>query len=145
MRRQPCLSLKGNRVKMYALFCLCVCLCCGFEHFQLRGSTEVISDPPKIHSWSIRQRNAINRRWDEAPCQAILMHQKSSGVKENTRCSSWFQKRQRNQDQIASIHWIIEKAREFQKYIYFCFIDYAKAFNCVDHNKLWKILKEMGI
>ena len=48
-------------------------------------------------------------------------------------------------DQIANICWIIEKAREFQKNIYFCFIDYAKAFDCVDHNKLWKILKEMGI
>ena len=48
-------------------------------------------------------------------------------------------------DQIANIHWIIEKAREFQKNIYFCFIDYAKAFGCVDHNKLWKILKLMGI
>ena len=45
----------------------------------------------------------------------------------------------------ANIRWIIEKAREFQKNIYFCFIDYAKAFDCVDHNKLWKILKEMGI
>ena len=48
-------------------------------------------------------------------------------------------------DQIANIHWIIEKAREFQKNIYFCFIDYGKAFDSVDHNKLWKILKEMGI
>ena len=48
-------------------------------------------------------------------------------------------------DQIANICWIIEKAREFQKNIYFCFIDYAKAFDCVDHNKLWNILKEMGI
>ena len=48
-------------------------------------------------------------------------------------------------DQIANIHWIIEKARKFQKNIYFCFTDYAKAFDCVDHNKLWKILKEMGI
>ena len=48
-------------------------------------------------------------------------------------------------DQIANIRWIIEKAQEFQKNIYFCFIDYAKAFDCVDHNKLWKILKEMGI
>ena len=47
-------------------------------------------------------------------------------------------------DQIANIRWVIEKAREFQKYIYICFIDYAKAFDCVDHNKLWKILKEMG-
>ena len=48
-------------------------------------------------------------------------------------------------DQIANIHWIIKKAREFQKNIYFCFIDYAKVFDCVDHNKLWKILKVMGI
>ena len=47
-------------------------------------------------------------------------------------------------DQITNIHWIIKKAREFQKNIYFCFIDNAKAFDCVDHNKLWKILKEMG-
>ena len=50
-----------------------------------------------------------------------------------------------SRDQIANIRWIIEKARQFQKNIYFCFIDYAKAFDCVDHNKLWKILKEMGI
>ena len=48
-------------------------------------------------------------------------------------------------DQIANIRWIIEKARDFQKNIYFCFIDYPKAFDCVDHNKLWTILKEMGI
>ena len=48
-------------------------------------------------------------------------------------------------DQIANICWIIKKAREFQKDTYFCFIDYAKAFDCVDHNKLWKLLKEMGI
>ena len=56
-----------------------------------------------------------------------------------------FRKGRRTRDQIASICWIIEKAREFQKNIYFCFIDYAKAFDCVDHNKLWKILQEMGI
>ena len=56
-----------------------------------------------------------------------------------------FRKGRGTRDQIANIPWIIEKAREFQKNIYFCFIDYAKAFHCVDHNKLWKILKEMGI
>ena len=56
-----------------------------------------------------------------------------------------FRKGRRTRDQIANICWIIEKAREFQKNIYFCFIDYAKALDCVDHNKLWKILKEMGI
>ena len=56
-----------------------------------------------------------------------------------------FRKGRGTRDQIANIHWIIEKSREFPKNIYFCFIDYAKAIGCVDHNKLWKILKEMGI
>ena len=56
-----------------------------------------------------------------------------------------FRKGRGTRDQIANICWIIEKARNFQKNIYFCFIDYAKAFDCMDHNKLWKILKEMGI
>ena len=56
-----------------------------------------------------------------------------------------FRKGRGSRDQIANIHWIIEKAKEFQKNIYFCFIDYAKAFDCVDHNKLWQILKEMEI
>ena len=56
-----------------------------------------------------------------------------------------FRKGRGTRDQISNIHWIIEKAREFQKNIYFCFIDYAKAFDCVDHNKPWKILKEMGV
>ena len=56
-----------------------------------------------------------------------------------------FRKGRGTRDQIANIHWIIEKAREFQKNIYFCFIDCAKAFDCVDHSKQWKILQEMGI
>ena len=56
-----------------------------------------------------------------------------------------FRKGRGTRDQIANMHWIMEKAREFQENIYFCFIDYAKAFDCVDHNKLWKILKDMGI
>ena len=56
-----------------------------------------------------------------------------------------FRKGKGTKDQIANIHWIIEKAREFQKNIYLCFIDCAKVFDCMDHNKLWKILKEMGI
>ena len=56
-----------------------------------------------------------------------------------------FRKGRGTRDQIANICWIIKKAREFQKNIYLCFIDYAKAFDCVDHNKMWKILKEMGI
>ena len=55
-----------------------------------------------------------------------------------------FRKGRGTRDQFANIHWITEKAREFQKNIYFYVIDYAKAFDCVDHNKLWKILQEMG-
>ena len=61
------------------------------------------------------------------------------------RSQAGFRKGRGTRDQIANIHWIIKKAREFQKNIYFCFIDYAKAFDYVDHNKLRKILKEMGI
>ena len=56
-----------------------------------------------------------------------------------------FRKGRGTRDKIANTRWIIEKAREFQKNIYFCFIDFAKAYDCVDHNKLWKILREMGI
>ena len=56
-----------------------------------------------------------------------------------------FKKGRGTRGQIANTCWIIKKAREFQKNVYFCFIDYAKAFDCVDHNKLWKILKEVGI
>ena len=56
-----------------------------------------------------------------------------------------FRKARGSSDQIANVHWTIKKASEFQKNIYFCFIDYAKAFDCMDHNKQWKILREMGI
>ena len=63
----------------------------------------------------------------------------------NCELPDGFRKDRGTRDQSANIHWIIEKAREFQKNIYVCFMDYTKAFDCVDHNKLWKILKEMGI
>ena len=63
----------------------------------------------------------------------------------NRDVQAGFRKGRGTRDQIANIRWIIEKAKEFQKNIYFCFIDYTKAFGCVDHNKLWKILQEMGI
>ena len=64
---------------------------------------------------------------------------------EHPEVQAGFRKGRETKDQIASIHWIMEKAREFQKNIYLCFINYAKAFDCVDHNKLWKILKEFGL
>ena len=56
-----------------------------------------------------------------------------------------FRKDGKTRDQIANIHWVMEKTREFQKHIYFCFMDYAKAFDCVDHNTLWTVLKEIEI
>ena len=65
--------------------------------------------------------------------------------REFPKIQAGFRKGRGSRDQIANMGWIIEKAREFQKNIYFCFIDYAKAFDCVDPNNLWKILKEMGI
>ena len=65
--------------------------------------------------------------------------------KEPAGVQARFRKSRGTRDQIANIYWIMEKARDFQKNIYFCFIDYTKAFDCVNHNKLWKILKEMGI
>ena len=65
--------------------------------------------------------------------------------REHPDAQASFRKGRGTRDQIANICWIIEKAREFQKNIYFCFINYAKAFDCMDHNKVWKILKEMGI
>ena len=81
------------------------------------------------------QRNTQN-----SPCEASTVHEPRTFT-----CSTGFRKGRGTTDQIARICWIIEKAREFQKNIYFCFIDYAKAFNYVDHNNLWKILKEIGV
>ena len=76
----------------------------------------------------------------------ILQARPQQYVKHETSdVQAGFRKGRGTRDQIANIHWIIKKAREFQKNIYFCFIEYAKAFDCVDHDKLWKILKEMGI
>ena len=75
----------------------------------------------------------------------MLMNAQNSPSQELPDVQAGFRKGKGTREQIANICWIINNAREFQKSIYFCFIDYAKAFDCVDHNKLWKILKEMGI
>ena len=74
-----------------------------------------------------------------------MCHNKRPGDSQINKCLKKKRRGRGTRDKIANICWIIEKARAFQKNIYFCFIDYAKAFNCVDHNKLWKIKKEMGI
>ena len=72
----------------------------------------------------------------------ILQARLQQYMNQNFHVQAGFRKGRGTRDQIANIHWIMEKARELQKNIYFCFIDYAKAFDCVDHNKLWKILKK---
>ena len=87
----------------------------------------------QLHSSHMLVSNAQN-----SPSQA-------SAIRELPDVQADFRKGRGTRDLIANIRWIIEKAREFQRNIYFCSIDYAKAFDCVDHNKLWKILKEMGI
>ena len=79
-----------------------------------------------------------------------LLWSHDSGLQQYVKCElpdvqADFRKGRGTRDQTASLRWIIKKVREFQKNIYFCFTDYAKAFDCVDHNTLWKILKEMGI
>ena len=84
---------------------------------------------------TLKQSDAQN-----SPSQASIVHELWT-----YRCQAGFWKGRGIRDQTANICWIIKKARELKKTIYFCFIDYAKAFDCVDHNKLWKILKEMGI
>ena len=92
-----------------------------------------------------RPHNCTHLTYQQSNAQNYTSQASTVCELRTSRCSSWIQKRQRNQNLNCQHRWIIEKAREFQKNIYFCFIDYAKAFDCVDHNKLWKILKEMGI
>ena len=97
--------------------------------------------------------SSCQNKLTDIPCMIILRRTLSCNAIPNQLLSYWelpdvqagFTKGRGTRDQIANICWIIEKEREFQKNIYFCFNDYAKTFNCVDHNKLWKILKEMGI
>ena len=86
----------------------------------------------------ISHPNKVMLKIDQARLQQYMNH-------ELPDVQVWFRKGRGTRDQLANICQIIEKAREFQKNIYFCFTDYVKAFDCVDHNKLWKILKEMGI
>ena len=85
----------------------------------------------QLHSSHTLQSNAQN-----SPSEASMVHELRT-----SRCTSWIRKDRGTRDQIANIHWIIEKVRQFQRNIYFWFIDYTKSFDCMDHSKLWKILK----
>ena len=94
-------------------------------------------------------QRVLSRKWREIEIYWILQilqaRLKQYVNRELPDVQAGFRKGRGTRDQIANILWIMEKAREFQKNMYFYFIDYAKAFDCVDHNQLWKILKEMGI
>ena len=81
----------------------------------------------------------------QTTCAKQHIYQKLTMNRDLRDVQAEFRKGRRSRDQIVNIRWVIEKERGFQKNIYFCFIDYAKASDCVDHNKLWKILQEMGI
>ena len=105
-----------------------------FIPFPKKGNAKECSNYRKLHSHASKVMLKI--------LQARLQQYVNSELPD---VQVGFRKRSGSRDQIASIHWIIKKAREFQKNIYFCFIGYAKSLDCVDHNKLWKILKEMGI
>ena len=100
-----------------------------------------------LPTYCMPDSEATSDSWTTRIChEAILQARLQQYVnRELPDVQGGFRKGRGTRDQIANICWIIEKAREFQKNIYFCFIDYAKAFDCVDHKKLWKILKEMGI
>ena len=101
----------------------------------LQSLSTVILEPKK-------RKSVTTSTFSPSICLEVM----GSAMRElwTSSCWSWFRKGRGTRDQIANIWWIIEKAREFQKNIYFCFIDYAKAFDCVDNDKLWKILKRDG-
>ena len=102
---------------------------------QRKAMPENVQTTTQLHSSHTLESNAQN-----SPSEASTVREPRT-----SRCSSWFLKRQRNERSNCQHPLDHRKAREFQKNIYFCFIDYAKAFDCVDHNKPWTILKEMGI
>ena len=114
--------------------------------------------PANLENSAVAIPKKVNAKECSNYCTIVLISHASKGMlkilqarlqqymnRELPDVQAGFRKGRGTRDQIANIHWIIEKGRQFQKNIYFCFIDYAKTFDCVDHNKLWKILQEMGI
>ena len=100
---------------------------------------------PLTHCWTAIQEDCVTPRTYEYPFFSALTSTENNFNRKLPGVPAGFRKGRWNRGQIANIHWIIGKARVFQKNIYFCFIDYTKALDCVDHSKLWKILKDMGI
>ena len=111
----------------------------GLEKVSFHSNPKRKAMPKNIQTTAqLHSSHTLTKQSQNSPSQALT-------VFELPDSQAGFRKGRGTRDQIANIHWIIKKAREFQKNIYFCFIDYAKGFDCVDHNKLQKILKDMGI
>ena len=108
----------------------------GKGQFSFRSQRKAMPKNAQLHSSHMLVK--VMLKILQARLQQYMNHELSD-------VQAGFRRGRVTRDQIVNIRWIIEKAREFQKNIYFCFIDYGKAFDCVDHNKLWKIPKEMGI
>ena len=115
-----------------------ITICSDFGAPKIKSDTVSTVSPSISHEVIISHASKVMPKILQARLQQYVN-------RELPDVQAGFRKGRGTRDQIANICWIMEKAREFQKNIYFCFIDYAKAFDCVDHNKLWKILKEMGI
>ena len=112
----------------------------GKGQFSFQSQRRAMPKNAQAISHNCTHLTCLQSNAQNSPSQASTVSEPRT-----SRCSSWILKSQRNQRSNANICWIIEKAREFQKNIYFYFIYYNKAFDCVDHNELWKILKEVGI
>ena len=115
------------------------------------GQQTRLLDSYHVKSPNLRHHQAgLQNKGLTRATQKVMLKIRQAKLQQYVNCElpnvqAGFRKGRGTRDQTANIRWIIIKAREFQKNIYFCFIDYAKAFDCVDHNKLWKILTEMGI
>ena len=117
----------------------------NLENWAVATGLEKVSFHSNPKEWSNYRTTALISHASKVMLKILQARLQQYVNRELPDVQAGFRKGRGTRDKIANIHLIIEKAREFQKNIYFCFIDYAKAFECVDHKKLWKILKEMGI
>ena len=117
----------------------------NLEHSAVATGLEKLSFPSIPKEWSNYHTIALNLHASKVMLKILQARLQEYVNYELLDVQAEFRKGRRTRDQIVNIHWITEKAREFQENIYFCFIDYAKTFDCVDNNKLWKILQEIGV
>ena len=137
--------LKGNAVKVLHLICQQIWKTQQWPQDWKRSGFIPIPNKGNANICSNYHTIALIPHTSKVMLKILQARLQQYVNRERPFVQAGFRKDRGTRDQIANIRWMIEKAIEFQKNIYFCFIDYAKTFDCVDHNKLWKILKEMGI